>query len=171
MTRALTEQIAMINQAAFLEVRGAVLEVRGLALRVADLPVPVGAMVSVAVGRGSEAAIAGQVIGFDQQMTLVMPLGTTAGIRRGDKVTAQQTSAFVRVGDSLLGRVLDGLGRPIDGKGPLFDTVPRPGLPAARPAGPPLDRQAPGHRRSRHGCAPERGAWAAVGHFRRPRGG
>ena len=105
--------------------------------RVADLPVPVGAMVSIALGRGSGASIAGEVVGFDEDLTIVMPLGSTAGIRRGDQVTAEQSSAFVRVGESLLGRVLDGLGEPIDGKGPLFDTVARPLHP--RPLDP-LDR-------------------------------
>ncbi|MCX5661139.1 MAG: FliI/YscN family ATPase [Planctomycetota bacterium] len=116
----------MIGRAAFLEIRGTVSEVRGLALRVADLPVPVGAMVRIDSNRGTGPRIAGEVVAFDKDVTIVMPMGTTAGVRRGDGVTAEQNSAFVRVGRSLLGRVLDGMGRPIDNKGPLLDTVPRP---------------------------------------------
>lgn len=122
----LTEQIAMLDHVAPLELRGTVSEVRGLALRVADLPVPIGASVRVTRPRGHGPVIHGEVVGFDEEQTIVMPLGPTAGIQRGDRVTAGQHAQFVRVGDSLLGRVLDGMGEPMDGLGPLIDTVPRP---------------------------------------------
>lgn len=122
----LTEQIAMLDRAAALELRGTVLELRGLAVSVADLPVPVGAHVRIFNPSHEERTIDGEVIGFDDEQTLVMPLGDTAGIRRGDTVIAGQHAQTVRVGDTLLGRVLDGMGRPIDGQGPLVDTVTRP---------------------------------------------
>ena len=48
-----------------------------------------------------------------------MPLGDAAGIGPGARVTATGRPLRVDVGDGLLGRVLDGLGRPIDGLGPL----------------------------------------------------
>ncbi|MFW6058568.1 MAG: FliI/YscN family ATPase [Phycisphaeraceae bacterium] len=123
----LTEQIAMLDQTAALELRGTVTEVRGLALRVADLPAPVGAMVRI-TGRAvaDTRAIAGEVVGFEGDETIVMPLGATTGIRRGDYVTATDHHQHVRVGDALLGRVLDALGRPIDGQGALAETTPRP---------------------------------------------
>ena len=122
----LDEQMALIDRAATLEVRGRVSEVRGMALAVVDLPVPVGSMVHVCVDHGSGTKLDGTVIGFDQSQTIVMPLGGLEGVRRGDLVIAHQFSQFVKVGRSLLGRVIDGLGRPIDGKGPLEDTVVRP---------------------------------------------
>ncbi|MFW5699165.1 MAG: FliI/YscN family ATPase [Planctomycetota bacterium] len=68
----------------------------------------------------------GEVVGFEGDETVVMPLGPTDGIRRGDRVVALQHQQFVRVGESLLGRVLNGMGRPIDGQGPLSDTTLRP---------------------------------------------
>lgn len=68
----------------------------------------------------------GEVVGFDADQTVVMPLGSMAGIRRGDQVIATQHMQHVRVGRSLLGRVIDGMGRPMDGKGPLQDTCVRP---------------------------------------------
>lgn len=131
------DQIAMLDNAALMELRGAVHEVRGLGLRVVDLPVPVGAMVQILTDRGRGKPVDGQVVGFDQHQTVVMPLGETAGISRGDVVIAQQYSAMVRVGMSLLGRVLDGMGRPMDGRGPVKDTVYRPLNP---PPVDPMDR-------------------------------
>jgi flagellum-specific ATP synthase len=120
----LAEQIAMLDRVAPLELRGTVTEVRGLALRVADLPVPVGA--TVEVQRQHHESLVGEVVGFDEQETIVMPLGPTSGVRRGDRVSARQHGQFVRVGETLLGRVLDGRGAPIDGRGPLVDTRVRP---------------------------------------------
>ncbi|MFP4145477.1 MAG: FliI/YscN family ATPase [Phycisphaeraceae bacterium] len=134
------EQTAMLEQATAPELRGTVAQVRGLALRVIDLPVPIGAMVKIVSrrSRGADApGILGEVVGFDDEQTLVMPLGATTGIQRGDRVIARHAAQFVRVGESLLGRVLDGLGRPIDGKGPLGETFRRPLNP--RPVEP-LDR-------------------------------
>lgn len=119
-------QIAMLQWANPLAIRGRVSQVRGMALHVADLPVPVGSMVHVIFRHGAGPPLAGEVVGFDQQHTVVMPLGPTLGVRRGDDVLADQPTQSVRVGRSLLGRVLDGLGHPMDGKGPVLDTVPRP---------------------------------------------
>jgi flagellum-specific ATP synthase len=120
------DQIEMLKRAAPLEVSGRVQQVRGMAIYVADLPVPVGSMVRVktSVGRGDD-CLPGQVMGFDQQQTIVMPLGSTDGVRRGDVVVADQFAQTVQVGQALLGRVLNGLGQPIDRGGPLQDTVAR----------------------------------------------
>src|SRR4051794_29290815 len=123
----LADQIALLDTAAALELRGQVQEVRGLAVRVAELPVPVGTSVTICSNRNTGGdGVLGEVVGFDRDLTIVMPLGATAGIGAGDGVIAGQQRQTVRVGPTLLGRVLDGLGRPIDRKGPLLDTVPRP---------------------------------------------
>jgi flagellum-specific ATP synthase len=63
--------------------------------------------------------ILAEVVGFKEDLVLLMPLGDMNGIALGSDVIAQGTSLKVRVGPKLLGRVLDGLGRPIDGLGPL----------------------------------------------------
>ncbi len=133
----LANQIEMLREAASLEVRGTVTEVRGLALNVIDLPVPIGAMVRIISKRDGRAAIEGEVVGFDNMQTVVMPLGRTGGIGRGDHVIAMQHAQLVRCGDSLLGRILDGRGEPIDGGGPMTDTLCRPLYP--QPVDP-LDR-------------------------------
>ncbi len=60
-----------------------------------------------------------EVVGFRDGHLLTVPLGTTTGIRPGDRVVARGGVATVGVGESLLGRVIDGLARPLDGKGPI----------------------------------------------------
>ncbi|MCC7417924.1 MAG: FliI/YscN family ATPase [Acidobacteria bacterium] len=60
-----------------------------------------------------------EVVGFREGRLLSVPLGDVTGIRPGDRLVARGGSLSVPVGDRLLGRVIDGLGRPIDGAGPL----------------------------------------------------
>lgn len=60
-----------------------------------------------------------EVVGFRDHHVLLMPLGETHGIHPGSEVTAMGTSLRVPVGDGLKGRVLDGLGHPIDDLGVL----------------------------------------------------
>lgn len=126
MTALLSEQIAMIGQAAAVELTGRVAQVNGLAVHVADLPVPVGSAVRVKTRHGDGPTLFGEVVSFDHEYSVVMLLGSTAGVKRGDPVIADQFAQLVRVGESLIGRVVNGMGRPIDHKGPLTDTVTRP---------------------------------------------
>ena len=133
-------QTDLLDRCTAPELRGRVKEVRGLALRVGALPIPIGA--SVEIHRRGASAVAGpvlpgEVVGFDGQDTVVMPFAPTQGIGRGDTVVALHHSQQVRVGHALLGRVLNGMGQPIDQQGPLVDTVPQSLTP--RPVDP-LDR-------------------------------
>lgn len=120
----LLEETMMLDQACLLQLQGTVLEVRGLAVRVADLPVPIGSMVSIE-SRMDAGKVQGEVVGFDNAQTIVMPFAAMRGIGRGDRVRAEQFTPTVAVGDALLGRVLDGMGRPIDGGGAIRDTIKR----------------------------------------------
>ena len=60
-----------------------------------------------------------EVIGFKEDKILLMPLGDMMGIGPGSKIVAKGRQRYIRVGTGLLGRVLDGLGNPIDGGGAL----------------------------------------------------
>jgi flagellum-specific ATP synthase len=60
-----------------------------------------------------------EVVGFKANKILLMPLGDMEGLRPGATVMNSGAQIQVKVGSELLGRVLDGLGRPIDGLGPL----------------------------------------------------
>jgi len=57
-----------------------------------------------------------EVVGFRDSTTLLMPLGELEGIAPGDHVLSQQQKLTVPVGPGLLGRILDGLGHPLDGR-------------------------------------------------------
>jgi len=61
--------------------------------------------------------LAGEIVGFRNQLVLSMPLERPIGIRYGDRVVTRGTQPCLRVGPGLLGRVIDGTGQPLDSKG------------------------------------------------------
>jgi flagellum-specific ATP synthase len=65
------------------------------------------------------------VVGFRNDRVLLMPLGDVTGIAPGSRVIASREPFVVNVGHELLGRVLNGLGAPIDGKGPIAASAVR----------------------------------------------
>lgn len=99
---------------------------------------------SVALGDFCEVQTSGgrrlrtQVIGFRNGKVLSMPLEETDGIQLGDRIVARTSDARVHVGPQLLGRVIDGFGRPIDGKGPISGAIQYDLM--AKPPGP-LERE------------------------------
>ena len=99
---------------------GRVGRVSGAGLAVLDFPATLGAQVRIRPSAG--APLAGEVTGFRDRETFVMPLGEPGGVRRGDPVSLVRTRASLSAGPRLLGRVLDGSGRVIDGGPP----PPRP---------------------------------------------
>lgn len=70
----------------------------------------------------SEQGIEAEVVGFDEKRIFLMPIEQADGVRPGAKVWPLTGAADVPVGEGLLGRVVDGAGRPLDGLGPLRDT-------------------------------------------------
>jgi flagellum-specific ATP synthase len=128
-------QIRTIRHAQPMRIVGRVRSLRGLTVLVRDLPMPVGSLVNVRCGGSSSVSDAGgadakqslgEVIGFDGAHAIVMMLASTSGIRSGDAVEGLHAQQSVGVGWSMLGRVIDGLGRPIDGGSPLHALTPRP---------------------------------------------
>ena len=63
--------------------------------------------------------VSAEVLGFKEDSVLLMPLEDIRSLGPGCKVVARKETAHVGVGKALLGRVIDGLGHPIDGKGPI----------------------------------------------------
>jgi flagellum-specific ATP synthase len=63
--------------------------------------------------------VAAEVVGFRDAMTLLMPFGAVEGLEPGTPVVARRRRLVFPVGEGLLGRILDGLGQPIDNRGPL----------------------------------------------------
>lgn len=97
-----------------LGISGRVSGVRGLTVSVSDFPAPIGAGCRIVRG-GS--GVDARVIGLTERETLVMPLGAMTGISRGDRVVLASAQQAVPTGAGMLGRVLDGALRPIDGRG------------------------------------------------------
>jgi FliI/YscN family ATPase len=64
-----------------------------------------------------------EVVGFRNNLLQSVPLGSTSGIRPGDLIVSRGAPASIAVGPKLLGRVLDGLGQPLDGLGPLVTSA------------------------------------------------
>ncbi|MCZ6736253.1 MAG: FliI/YscN family ATPase [Phycisphaerales bacterium] len=124
-------QIHTLRRLQAQEVVGTVAAVRGLALFVDDLLLPVGSLVRLpdsSVHQPRQRDLGGEVIGFDGSRSIVMLFGSNDGIAPGAQVVSEPTAGTgrtVAVGDSLRGRVIDGLGRPIDGGRPLSDVVAR----------------------------------------------
>lgn len=123
----LAPQIDMLLRLQPKIVTGTVRAVRGLTIEVDNLPLPIGSLVNVQrTDRiDLEHSLSGEIVGFNDTRSLVMLLGSGTGLAPGAKVIGAQTAQTVQVGQSLLGRVIDGLGQPIDGGAIPSDTVPR----------------------------------------------
>jgi FliI/YscN family ATPase len=116
-------------------IEGRVHEVVGLLVEVTGLHAANGDELEVRV---ADRSLLLEVIGFRQGRLLAAPLGSTAGVEPGARVVRRRDHASVEVGDALLGRVVDGLGRPLDGRAPpVCDTR----APLHRPPPPPFGRK------------------------------
>ncbi len=96
---------------------GRVTEVVGLIVEATCPDGSVGNLCTIDV-EGSE-PIRAEVMGFRDGKMLLMPLDATVGVAVGSKVTLSPEALTIQVGPQLLGRIIDGMGRPIDGKRPL----------------------------------------------------
>jgi flagellum-specific ATP synthase len=94
--------------------RGRVSDLIGLIIEATGLQVEIGEVCMVGEGR-DRPAVACEVVGFRGGRTLLMPLGELHGIGPGTMVNPTGAPFRVAVGESLLGRVIDGLGQPLDG--------------------------------------------------------
>jgi len=115
--------------------RGAVDEVVGLVVR-ANVPGCVLGEV-VKIDRRDRPPLSAEVVGFHGEQAVLLPLGELAGVGPSSTVWRTGGPLTIRCGDELLGRVIDGLGEPLDGGPPLDGeewAVDRPAPPAlARP--------------------------------------
>lgn len=116
---------ALLENATPMVVEGRVREVVGLLAEVDGIPGRLGEMCRVERPHGG-APIEAEVVGFKGDRTLVMPLGDLHGVQAGARVVARGGLLTVPVGPEVLGRVLDGLGRPIDGRGPILASHRQP---------------------------------------------
>jgi flagellum-specific ATP synthase len=112
--RALSRAAAAIRMSDLARRRGLVGDVIGLIVEATGLQAEIGEVCMVGDGR-RQAPVATEVVGFRGGRTLLMPLGELGGIGPGTPVSATGAPFRIAVGPELLGRVINGLGRPIDG--------------------------------------------------------
>src|SRR5438552_3711983 len=114
--KALAEQIGDIDG---VNIYGRVVGVRGLMVEIAG---PIHAMsvgARIVIETGGNRFIPAEVIGFSGSNAVVMPFGGLDGVRRGCRAVLATAASQVRPSPAWLGRVINAMGEPIDGKGPL----------------------------------------------------
>lgn len=123
--------LARIDEAPLYDEAGKILKSVGMILE-AHLPgARIGSICRIdADGRSSSArpSVRAEVVGFREKRALLMAFDEAMGVHSDSLVRLEQEVSQVRVGDGLLGRVLDARGEPIDGKGPiagLDEMIPR----------------------------------------------
>ena len=117
-SKVIKDQIASFGTAAQVSEVGSVLSVGDGIARIHGLDsVQAGEMVEFANG------VKGMALNLEADNVGVVIFGSDAEIREGDVVKRTGTIVDVPVGKGLLGRVVDALGNPIDGKGPILDAV------------------------------------------------
>ncbi|MDR0303692.1 MAG: flagellar protein export ATPase FliI [Chitinispirillales bacterium] len=116
-----------------IEIRGQIVEVVGLLIESTGPAASIGEVCRI-LNKNGELIVRAEVVGFRSERTLLMPLGTIEGVHPGNTVVATGKPLLVGVGDELLGRILNGIGQEMDGKGalntlnerPIFSDIPDP---------------------------------------------
>ncbi len=114
----LTDLNQIVNSSKPISKIGKIIEIIGLTI-ISDGPTSsIGDLCHI-VQDGANDVIYAEVVGFRKDCVLLMPLGSIDGLCAGAKVINTGTSMKVKVSETLLGRVLDGLGNPLDDKGEI----------------------------------------------------
>jgi flagellum-specific ATP synthase len=98
-------------------VEGQLARMIGLTLEALGCQAAVGDRCEVMAADGS--SVEAEVVGFSGERLYLMPTGDVQGVKPSARVIPRSGAGFVRVGPELLGRVIDGAGEPLDGRGPL----------------------------------------------------
>ncbi|HKJ99896.1 MAG TPA: FliI/YscN family ATPase [Desulfotignum sp.] len=112
-----TKYTTRIDQVATVCPEGRVSQVVGLIAEGDSLGLGIGSLCSILTDQGEE--VQAEVVGFKKQKALLMPYGDIRGVRMGSRIIPVSASPMVGVSDQMLGRVLDGMGNPLDGKGSI----------------------------------------------------
>lgn len=107
-----------------LAVEGRLSTLRGLTLEASGCKASMGSRCIIETSTGS--GIEAQVVGFNKDRTLLMPMGSVDGLRSQARVVPVAGQLEAPVGDALLGRVIDARAQPIDGLGPMLCTRTTP---------------------------------------------
>ena len=116
-TLPLNQYLEALNRIETYQWTGTVTQLIGLLVESEGPATAVGDFCEIRTSSGR--SVRTQVIGFRSGRVLSMPLEETGGLQLGDTIVARREDARVDVGPQLLGRVLDGFGKPIDGRPPI----------------------------------------------------
>ena len=106
----------------FIRYSGRVSQVIGLTIESIGPAVSLNELCNIINVKDNKTVLA-EVVGFKENVVSLMPLGPLDGIGPGSQVVSTGKSMHASVSNELLGRILDGLGKPIDGKGPIENNV------------------------------------------------
>jgi len=91
---------------------GSVVQTHGKTIAAADFPSPIGSVAEI--DRFDGKPLTADVIGFKNDLTILYPHGDITGVRRGNRIRLTKTLPWLRVGENLLGRILNAEGKPVD---------------------------------------------------------
>lgn len=117
-----------------IKVYGKVTKAVGLIVEAVGLSASIGDVCEII---SNEHSIEAEVVGFKNNITLLSPLGDIYGIKPGDRVLLKGRQSYIRVDNRILGRIIDGIGNPLDSETPLSGKP----YPIYREAINPLDRE------------------------------
>ncbi|CDZ23497.1 Flagellum-specific ATP synthase [[Clostridium] cellulosi] len=115
---AISSMLKVLDKADLAVCSGSVDRVTGLAVESVGPPVNIGEVCKIYPAKGKK-PVKAEVVGFRDKHMLLMPFDTLSGIGPGSRVESTGMPFSIPVGMGLRGRILDGLGTPIDGKGPI----------------------------------------------------
>ena len=118
------QYIDAVNACQCLTAEGSVVKVIGLVVEGLGPGMSVGSACNIQGADGEE--VLSEVVGFKDRRIVLMPYGEMRGISPGCKITLVDERPYVPVGEAFLGRVVSGLGQPIDGRGPIPSNVHYP---------------------------------------------
>ena len=121
----MTTSSVQIRDLDTIKVWGKVTRVVGLVIEGYCPDASIGALCEIMPKSGSRPVFA-EIVGFRDQQALLMPLGDVRGLGPGSRIRIVRQSATIKVGDALLGRIIDGMETPLDG-------MPAPLLTAEKP--------------------------------------
>ncbi len=109
----------IIGRTKTFKMAGRISKVTGLVVESIGPPTRIGELCRITSADMDRTTYWAEVIGFNGNMVVLMPLGNTTGIKLGDRVEATGELPKAPVSPDLLGRILNGLGEPIDNKPPI----------------------------------------------------
>jgi len=124
-----------LREVNLLDCQGSVVRVSGLTIESTGPMVGLGELCGIHIRDGRR--VLAEVVGFQNDHLILLPLEHIEGISPGDTVTSRTTPRYITLSENVLGRVVNGLGEPIDDKGSLAGTDKK-ALDASSP--PPLSR-------------------------------